>query len=124
MSEWQGPVPANVGTVMEWDTTADGKAVAVPTAPRGDSRKLPADVPPGTGRFRQLVRGSGTEVLYNVETHQTLIRVSNWVDPEALDVMPDDDGKSMSVRVSYRKGRFTYYGKVDRNALNECRKDI
>jgi len=121
---WQGPLPANAGTVMEWQTTPDGKAIAVPATARGDeSRIIPTTLPTGTGRFRQLVRGSGTEVLYNVETKETLIRVSNWINPDDLDVNPeDDDGVSYSVRVSYRKGNRTYYGKVDRNALRECRK--
>lgn len=121
---WQGPLPKDAGTVMEWETTPDGKAVAVPVKPRADeSRIVPTTAQTGTGRFRQLVRGSGTEVLYNVESHETLIRVSNWVDPDGLDVLPDDDGVSANVRISYRRGNRTYYGKVDRNALRECRKD-
>lgn len=123
---WQGPLPKDVGTVMEWHTTADGKAVAVPASARADSsvRPMATDAPIRRGRFRMLVGRFMSAALYNLETFETTIRVSNFIDPAILEVHPDDDGKSPTVRVKYVKGRFTNYGTVDRDALDECRAEI
>ena len=55
-------------------------------------------------------------LLYNEDTGEQLIRVSIWVDPEALEIESEISDRESTIPVRVQKGRTTIYGKIDREA--------
>lgn len=69
--------------------------------------------------MKQLTGKRLSTSLYDVEDRKALIRVTVWIDPETLEVHPDDNGETPTVQVKGFKGRTLIYGSVDREALDE-----
>jgi hypothetical protein len=54
-------------------------------------------------------------LLFDEEDGRNLIRVSIWVDPEDLE-LEVEPSSAPTIPVSFRRGRNTIFGKIDRDA--------
>ena len=54
-------------------------------------------------------------LLRDATTGDSIIRVSLWANPEAVEILEDDSGRS-TIKVKVQKGRTTVYGTIDRDA--------
>lgn len=55
-------------------------------------------------------------LLFDDEDGRNLIRVSMWVDPEDLELLSEPSDREPTIAVSFRRGRTTISGKIDRDA--------
>lgn len=65
-----------------------------------------------------MTRANVSTLLYSHEEEKYLIRVSQWVEPDDLEIVEDNPDKP-TLRVEVKHGRFTIRGSVDRAAYRD-----